>query len=333
VENTITRPHEAPAPLEVLIDPDIAGALRPLTDDENDGLRIKLMAEGCREKLLYFRLGGACYQLDGHHRRRICEGDKIPFEWHQVKSVTSKQEALEWVHEHQVSRRNSTPEEIKHLRLQRLERVAQARQDGKSLRSIADQENISLGQVQRDLVASGVSPDTPEATTISTIPETVVGKDGKQYDSAKPKLLCPGCQTRQRKGQAMRPTCKECSALRALARSEKKSGANLDADPVSEKPQEGLGNLLSAAANSRRAIKPGQILFDWRSFYNDFGALVRQVDRFGRVYRLQEKDKREFSCLLEQLFEMFKHWYRELTKEEPPAPWSAITPPREIDDL
>jgi hypothetical protein len=86
------------------------------------------------------------------------------------------------------SRRQDSPDEVERRKVERLERHArkhremQARERGDSLRTIAEREGISLGQVQRDLAEAGVSPDTPE---------TVKGKDGKEYPASKPKTFAP----------------------------------------------------------------------------------------------------------------------------------------------
>lgn len=59
-----------------------------------------------------------------------------------------------------VKRRHMTVEEQQQAREGRIARVVEQRDSGKSLRAIADDVGVSLGQVQRDLSAAGVSPDT-----------------------------------------------------------------------------------------------------------------------------------------------------------------------------
>jgi hypothetical protein len=76
-------------------------------------------------------------------------------------------------------RRHETAEMVARRVQERRTRVAQSRSQGKSLRTIAEEQNISLGQVQRDLRTSGVSGDTPES-------DRVTGRDGKSYAAARP---------------------------------------------------------------------------------------------------------------------------------------------------
>jgi hypothetical protein len=98
-------------------------------------------------------------------------------------------------------RRHLTPEEQHAARRERIERVAAARAAGDSLRTIAEREGVSLGQVQRDLSdgesgvsgdtpvagsGSGVSPDTPTGGVSGDTPARVRGADGKSYPATRP---------------------------------------------------------------------------------------------------------------------------------------------------
>jgi hypothetical protein len=87
------------------------------------------------------------------------------------------------------NRRHLAPGELSGSRRLRLQRISDARKNGESLRTIAENEEISVGQVQRDLeTASGVSGgDTPE-------PEDgkVTGKDGKKQSAKRKKARKTG---------------------------------------------------------------------------------------------------------------------------------------------
>lgn len=83
------------------------------------------------------------------------------------------------------TRRHDDPVSIRKRREERIHRVAAAKHvEGKSIRTIAAIENVSPGQIYRDLEAakqSGVSPETPD-------PEgKVKGEDGKSYPASKPR--------------------------------------------------------------------------------------------------------------------------------------------------
>jgi transposase len=156
-------------------DRDIMALLRPLNAEEKSILRAKLKDEGCTEAFAYCEIAGVSIQLDGHHRKEICLAERIKFDWKLIEGVTTKPEAIAWVKSHQVGRRNATPEELATLREERREKVAEARQEGKSIRTIADEVGASYSTVRGDLetlTEQGRSVDPPEGK--------VTGKDGRE---------------------------------------------------------------------------------------------------------------------------------------------------------
>jgi transposase-like protein len=72
-----------------------------------------------------------------------------------------------------LDRRHLTAEEQQAARGERVKRVAQARDEGASIREIARAEQVSPGQVQRDLAAASVSGDTPKPKTRPRKPPAV----------------------------------------------------------------------------------------------------------------------------------------------------------------
>lgn len=114
--------------------------------------------------------------LDGVNRAEVAAEVGKPVPVKHLGRMTDD-EARELAEEKQLGRRNLAADAYAR-RVKRIERVVEKRTEGKSLRTIADEEGVSLGQVQRDLEA-GVSPDTPE-------PETVSGRDGKTYPARQP---------------------------------------------------------------------------------------------------------------------------------------------------
>lgn len=71
-------------------------------------------------------------------------------------------------------RRHLTPEFLKEKRSGRRERVVEARSEGKSLRQIAEDEDVSLGTIQHDL-KQGEAVEVPAGI--------VVGRDGRRRQS------------------------------------------------------------------------------------------------------------------------------------------------------
>jgi hypothetical protein len=129
--------------------------------------------------MIFFKVNGLNIQADGHHSRTICDEEKIPYEWQEME-FPDKAAAIQWVKENQAHRRNLTPEEVKFLRLERIERVAEAHKNGQSTRQIAQSEGVSQPQVVADIKDAGdkgLSPDPVNGK--------VTGKDGKQQAARK----------------------------------------------------------------------------------------------------------------------------------------------------
>src|SRR5579871_3545886 len=124
----------------------------------------------------------------------------------------------------------------------RASRTTQARDQGKSIRSIAEQEGVSKSQVERDLADSASCP--PPGTTGNTSPGgsqngsnsascpgggttgntspsgSVIGRSGKPYPKArKPKKQAVLCSRCQRVGAAK--GCPQCQELRKAAKPRK----------------------------------------------------------------------------------------------------------------
>lgn len=85
-------------------------------------------------------------------------------------------------------RRHLTQEWLQRRRQERIARAGQARANGDSIRTIAEREGVSIGQVQRDLevdkLGSTVSPDTVD-------PKTSTGRDGKIRPATRPTVIEP----------------------------------------------------------------------------------------------------------------------------------------------
>lgn len=116
---------------------------------------------------------------DGVNRAELADEHGIPLPVQHLGAV-SDEDAERIAKRVNADRRHLTADEQRAARAARIERVAEARAEGKSLRSIAADEGVSVGQVQRDLsdaAMSGVSGDTPE---------TILGRDGKEYPAAAP---------------------------------------------------------------------------------------------------------------------------------------------------
>ena len=99
----------------------------------------------------------------------------------------------------------------------RRERVAALRASGASLRTIADQENISVTTVLRDLDEVTV----PGGGTVTPENGKIIGKDGREQPAKKPKSLCKNCERKIRTGQELPKQCGDCKDLRDEIKAER----------------------------------------------------------------------------------------------------------------
>src|SRR5947208_3455551 len=81
---------------EIVIDPEFASLLAPLSHSELSELEQSLKLVGCREALKVWHLEGKWILLDGHNRYRICLEHGIPFRVEAVE-LESRELALLWI--------------------------------------------------------------------------------------------------------------------------------------------------------------------------------------------------------------------------------------------
>lgn len=87
----------------VLVDPEFAGLIPPLSDDELAGLTERIKADKRCDPLVAWK--GQRILLDGHNRKRICEKFDIPYDVREV-DLPDRLAAEEWIILNQFSRRN-----------------------------------------------------------------------------------------------------------------------------------------------------------------------------------------------------------------------------------
>ena len=139
--------------------------LPPLSEEEYAALKEDIAKRGVLVPVEYDEDGNI---LDGHHRVKICEELGIK-NWPSIVRIgMSEEEKTEHVLALNLDRRHLTRE-------QRRELVAKLREQGWSLRRIAEKVGISHEQARID---AGVKNLTPA---------TVIGADGKQYPATKRK--------------------------------------------------------------------------------------------------------------------------------------------------
>lgn len=113
---------------------------------------------------------------DGVNRAELADEHGIPLPVQHLGAV-SDEDAERIAKRVNADRRHLTADEQRAARAARIERVAESRAGGKSLRAIAAEEGVSKSQVVADLESAGVQGCTPE---------TILGRDGKEYPAATP---------------------------------------------------------------------------------------------------------------------------------------------------
>lgn len=92
------------------IDPEFQSLIPPLTLDERKILEESIIAEGCREAICIWH--GMI--LDGHNRYEICTRHGISFRVCTIP-INTREEAIAWICDNQLGRRNITEETRKYL--------------------------------------------------------------------------------------------------------------------------------------------------------------------------------------------------------------------------
>ena len=99
--------------MNIIIDPEFQSLIRPLTEDEFRHLECSVLDDGLIDPLVVWAPDNIL--LDGHHRYRVCQKHGL-----EVKVAPlhfeSRADARQWIKDHQLGRRNLSPEQVKYLR-------------------------------------------------------------------------------------------------------------------------------------------------------------------------------------------------------------------------
>ncbi len=86
---------------ELIIDPEFAALIPPLTPDEFAGLEKSILEEGCRDAIIVW--GNII--VDGHNRYKICSTHNIPYRT-EYRDFPNREAAMLWMLQNQLARRN-----------------------------------------------------------------------------------------------------------------------------------------------------------------------------------------------------------------------------------
>ena len=98
----------------MIIDEEFKSLIPALKDEEYNGLEQSILAEGCRDALVCW----GDILIDGHNRYKICLEHNVSFDTVQ-KELADRNEALLWIIDNQLSRRNINAYERTRLALQK----------------------------------------------------------------------------------------------------------------------------------------------------------------------------------------------------------------------
>jgi hypothetical protein len=88
----------------VYIDPELQAYIDPLLPAELEGLEASLLAEGCRDPLVVWD----GWLLDGHNRYALCTKHGLPFTTVEKTGLATKEDAMLWMIDNQLGKRNMT---------------------------------------------------------------------------------------------------------------------------------------------------------------------------------------------------------------------------------
>ena len=96
--------------------PGLAGADPAAGRVRTARLEASLLRDGCLDALKVWKNGEELTLLDGHNRIGLCQKLNLPYRVEVVESVTNRYEAIQWMIDLQLARRNLTPERQSYLR-------------------------------------------------------------------------------------------------------------------------------------------------------------------------------------------------------------------------
>ncbi len=98
----------------------------PLSTEEFVQLEENILREGCKDPLVVWSRKDERVLLDGHNRYAICTKHQLPFQIEEL-SFKSEDQATQWMINHQLGRRNLTPDQMSYYRGLKYLRLKQKR--------------------------------------------------------------------------------------------------------------------------------------------------------------------------------------------------------------
>ena len=157
---------------DLIIDPEFAVLIPPLTPDEFSGLEKSILKEGCRDAIIVW--GNII--VDGHNRFNICSKHNIPYRT-EYRDFPNREAAMLWMLQNQLSRRNLNDFQRVEM-VRKCEQAVKAQAEQRMRKGKSDPSvNLRKGRATQELGAmAGVSPSTYEHATavLDKAPEPIV---------------------------------------------------------------------------------------------------------------------------------------------------------------
>jgi hypothetical protein len=233
--------------------------------------------------------GGKLKVLDAWQLYRGCLEADIKPDFQPLPKGITPEAYVETMNDH---RRQESMEVMELRAAKRRERVAAARANGQSIRTIAQAEGVSTSTIHNDLQQPGVRGEHLD----SAAPK-VTGSDGKQYDANKPrgggKILCSRCE-RIAKPYGIKD-CASCAELN-------KKGGKTREPGEDDQPLDSDGKPMPKK-------KPGKPIYDDKKIEAAYGTLARCLNDRAIAHGLKDIP-RAVKSPMNEVFKEFQEWQK-----------------------
>ncbi|MGD1889327.1 MAG: ParB N-terminal domain-containing protein [Cyclobacteriaceae bacterium] len=112
---------------EIQVQSELQRFIPPLTADSKQQLEQNIKLNGCLDPLTVWKKdSGDMVLIDGHNRLDICQRNNISFKV-RLHNFSSKEQAKDWMLNHQLGRRNLNPDQLSYFRGLKYERMKKKR--------------------------------------------------------------------------------------------------------------------------------------------------------------------------------------------------------------
>jgi hypothetical protein len=241
--------------------------------------------------------GGKIKVADGWQFYQACieAGLRPDFEPVRLQKDLTLEEWDELVND---NRRHEDEEDIAKRIEERRAEAARLREQGESIRSIAEKTGVTPATTQRDLEnAPGVLGGTPAPPD-----GKVTGKDGREQSSTKAApVFCRNCRL-----NGPKKNCPDCKIIRDNARKERNGKA----------PREPGDDSEQEKAEKKKRQNNGKVEITWTKYETAFGIVARFPNVIKDVFK-EEKQSAEYKEVVELLGKVaktMKDWKKRLQK-------------------